>query len=129
MVVDIADNFSVTVWSFIKPVLYTGMLYVCIHVLVSHAIVHACRGVQVKPKQQILYSLRTIPQNPYFNLYLDNLKSVTFQGCGIFWISGILRRMILILIVVCLKIVSAPYIDRVFYCFTGIHSLIFRDTP
>jgi hypothetical protein len=52
-----------------------------------------------------------------------------FQGCGIFWISEILRQIILILVVVGLKIVLAPYIDSVFYCFAGLHSLIFCDTP
>jgi len=60
---------------------------------------------------------------------LNNLKSVTFQGCGIFRISEILRQIILILVVVGLKIVLAPYIDSVFYCFAGLHSLIFCDTP
>jgi len=56
---------------------------------------------------------------------LNNLKSVTFQGCGIFWISEILRQTILILFVGGLKIVIVPYIDSVFYCFAGLRSWIF----
>jgi len=37
--------------------------------------------------------------------------------------------MILILVVIGFRIVIAPYVDSVFYCFAGLHSLIFRDTP
>lgn len=37
--------------------------------------------------------------------------------------------MILILVLVGLKTVIAPYVDSVFYYFAGFHSLIFRDTP
>jgi hypothetical protein len=64
-----ADNLSVIVWSYIKLVLYTAVLYVSIHVLTSHAIVHACHRVQAKPKtinfELIILSIK-IPSLSFF---------------------------------------------------------------